>query len=79
MATSARAQELAEQLLGLENTRAPLPVEKQRFQGGMDSIKGFVQRNKKAVTIAAVVVGAIVVYAGYKAYEKKKQNAGGSS
>lgn len=72
MATSARAQELAEQLLGLEATRAPLPVEKQHFQGGMDNVKAFVQQNKKAVMIGAVVIGAVVVYAGYMAYQKKK-------
>lgn len=72
MATSARAQELAEQLLGLEATRAPLPVERQRFQGGMDGIKAFVQNNKKAVTVAAVAIGAVVVFMGYKAYQKKK-------
>jgi hypothetical protein len=72
MSTSARAQELAEQLLGLEATRSPLPVERRRFQGGVDSIKSFVQNNKKAVMIGAVVVGAIAVYAGYKAYQKKQ-------
>lgn len=71
MATSARAQELAEQLLGLEATRAPLPVEQQKF-GGMEGIKAFVQKNKKAVTIGAVVIGAVVIFAGYKAYQKKQ-------
>jgi hypothetical protein len=73
MATSPRAQELANQLLDLEATRAPLPVEKRRFQG-MNEVKAFIQKNKKAVTVAAVIAGAVVIFAGYKAYQKKHEN-----
>lgn len=74
MATSARAQELAEQLLGLEAVRAPLPVQSQKF-GGMAEIKAFVQKNKKAITIGAVVIGAVAIFAGYKAYQKKQSGS----
>lgn len=70
MSTSARAQELAEQLLGLEATRAPLPVERRHF-GGMTEIKAFIEKNKKAVAVGAVVVGAVAIFAGYKAWQKK--------
>ncbi len=77
MSTSARAQELAEQLLGLEATRSPLPVEGRRYGAGMDKIKAFIQQNKKAVTVVAVVAVAVAAYAGYKAYQKKKE--GGES
>ena len=74
MATSARAQELAEQLLGLESSRVPLPAERMRFSGPrMDRFKAMVSGNKKMIVIAAVVaVGAIAVIAGVSAYEKKK-------
>ena len=72
MATSARAQELAEQLLGLEATRSPLPVERQRFQG-MSEMKAFVQKHKKVFIVGAVVVGVVVIYAGVKAYQAKKK------
>jgi hypothetical protein len=72
MATSARAQELAEQLLGLEATRTPLPsAEGRRFGSGAD-VKLFLKRNKKVVAIAAVSVGAIALWFGYKAWQKKK-------
>ncbi len=70
MATSPRAQELAEQLLGMEATRLSMPAEKRHFQG-MNQIKAFVQRNKKAVIVGTVIVGAIAVYAGVIAYKKK--------
>ena len=72
MSTSARAQELAEQLLGLEATRTPLPSGRHFGAGGVGE---FVRANKKAVTIAAVGLGAIALFYGYKKWEAKKQQA----
>lgn len=71
---SARAQELAEKLLGLEATRAPLPVEGQRFQGMGSNVKAFYQKNKKVLIVGTIaIVGAVVIYAGVKAYQDKKK------
>ena len=69
MAKNMRPQELARQLLGLEE-HSRMPVEGQRFAGTKE-IKDFVMKHKKPLTIVAVVVGAVAVYAGYKAYQKK--------
>lgn len=76
MSTSPRAQELAEQLLGLEATRSPLPsVEKRHFGMGMGDVKAFMQKNKKAVIAVGVVVVAVAVFAGYKMYKNKQPTA----
>lgn len=71
MATSARAQELADQLLDLEAMRGPLPAESRRFKG-MNEIKAFVRAHKKAVMVVGVIAGALILYAGYKEYQKNR-------
>jgi uncharacterized membrane protein YebE (DUF533 family) len=75
MATSPRAQELVEQLLGLEASHASFPAESRRFGMGMEGMKAFVRKNKTAVTIGVVAVVAVVAFAGYQAYEKKHKSA----
>lgn len=69
MATSARAQELADQLLGLEATRTPLPSGRHFGAGG---VVEYVRSHKKAVTIAAVAIGAVALFYGYKKMQAKK-------
>jgi hypothetical protein len=75
MATSPRAQELAEQLLGLEATRAPLPVESRHFGAGMDKIKTFYRDHKTVALVGTALVVAAVAWAGYRVYQKKKKPA----
>ena len=70
MATSARAQELAEQLLGLEATRTPLPEASGRHFGA-GGVGQYVRANKKVVMIGALV-GAVVLFYGYKKWQAKK-------
>jgi hypothetical protein len=70
MSTSARAQELAEQLLGLEATRTPLPAASSRHFGA--GIGEMVRDNKKAVMIGGALLGAVVIYWGYKKIQAKK-------
>ena len=69
MAQNMRPQELAKQLLGLEE-HSRMPVEGQRFAGTKE-IKDFIVKNKKVITVVAVVAGAAIIYAGYKAYKNK--------
>lgn len=70
MSTSARAQELAEQLLGLEATRTPLPAASSRHFGA--GIGQVYQNNKKAFMIGGAVVAGLAIYWGYKKMQARK-------
>ena len=69
MASSIRAQKIAEELLGLDS-RSMMPSGSM-YGGAMDSVGEFYRKNKKMIWIVggAAVVGA----AGYMIYKKMNQ------
>lgn len=71
MSTSARAQELAEQLLGLEATRTPLPATAPSRHFG-SGVRDVVRENRTAIMIGGGVVAAVLLFWGFKKMQEKK-------
>jgi uncharacterized membrane protein YebE (DUF533 family) len=75
MSADDRSTALVQELLGLHAREMPAGAKFGAAPAFIGKAKEFVQNNKKLVTIGAVILGAVVIYAGYQSYKKNHPSA----